>query len=150
VRPSWLDPDEIMSSPPGRLLYERLGFSVRVMLRRAVADRTRYTSAVHAHYDAALGPGQRHATWAYVREIMGASDWYDSLWRRRERMAGIPALLVWGMQDPAFGAFLPRWRGVFERAEVVELAGVGHAPPEERGPECAALIARFLGDAHSG
>jgi len=75
---------------------------------------------------------------------MGSSAWYDGLWQRRERLAGIPALLIWGLKDPAFATALPRWRTVFHDAEVVELPDVGHAPPEERGPESAALIARFL------
>jgi haloalkane dehalogenase len=141
-RMEWLA--RLLGSGAGRLLYERLGFAVRVMFRQAVADRARYTPAVHAHYAAPLGPGQRHATWAYAREILGSSDWYAGLWQRRHRLAGIPALLVWGLADPAFGAALPRWRGVFERMEVVELPGVGHAPPEERGPESAALVERFL------
>ena len=56
----------------------------------------------------------------------------------------IPALLIWGMKDPAFGRYLPRWRGVFERAEVVELPDCGHAPPEERAPEALKRLAPFL------
>jgi pimeloyl-ACP methyl ester carboxylesterase len=39
---------------------------------------------------------------------------------------------------------MSRWREVFGRAEVVELADCGHAPPEERGPESLAPVARFL------
>jgi haloalkane dehalogenase len=136
----------VLASPVGRFLYERLGASVNVVFRRAMADRTRYTKAVHAQYAAPQrSPAARHATWIYAREVMGAGDWYDGLWRRRERLAAIPALLIWGLKDKAFGTFLPRWRTVFRDAEAVELAGVGHAPPEERGPECAALVAGFLG-----
>lgn len=139
----------VLGSGLGRFLYERLGASLNVLFRRAVADKTRYTRAVHAQYAAPQrAPAARHATWIYARELMGSSDWYDGLWRRRQRLAAIPALLVWGMKDPAFAQGLPRWRSVFGRAEVVEFAEVGHAPPEERGPESAALVARFLdGDA---
>ena len=131
----------ILGSRFGRVLYERFGFSVRVMLKRAVADRARYTAAVHRHY---LGALDGHATWVYAREVMGSSDWYAALWQRRDRIAQIPALLIWGLRDPAFGTFLPRWRTVFERTEVVELPDVGHSPPEERGPEIVPIIARFL------
>jgi haloalkane dehalogenase len=129
----------------GRFLYERLGFAVNVLFRHAVADKTRYTRAVHAQYAAPFrDPAARHATWIYLRELMGSSDWYDRLWRRRERLAAIPALLVWGLKDPAFARLLPRWRTVFGRAEVIAWPDVGHAPPEERGPESAALVGRFL------
>lgn len=134
----------ILGSNFGRVLYEQFGFSVNVMLRHAIADRTRYTPAIHRHYAAPLGPGRRQATWAYARAVLGSSAWYDSLWRRRERLARIPALLVWGMKDRAFGPFLDRWRTVFEDAAVLALPEAGHAPPEERAPEVIPVIARFL------
>jgi haloalkane dehalogenase len=139
----------VLSGRLGRLFYERLGVSVNVVFRHAVADKARYTRAVHAQYAAALRePAARHATWIYMRELLGSSDWYDALWQRRERLAPIPALLVWGLKDPAFAKFLPRWRSVFRRAEVAAWEDVGHAPPEERGPESAALVARFLDGAN--
>ena len=128
----------------GRLLYERLAFSVRVLWRHAVRD-ARYTPAVHRQYTAALRhPAARHATWIYARELQRSSAWFEALWQRRDRIARVPALLVWGMKDPAFAAALPRWRTVFHDAEVVEWPDVGHAPPEVRGPESAALVRRFL------
>ena len=131
----------LLSGRVGRFLYERLGFSVRVMLRHAIADRTRYTRAVERHYLRAL---DGHATWIYAREVLGSSAWYESLWQRRERIARIPALLAWGLKDPAFGVYLPRWRGVFQRAEVLALPDCGHAPPEERAPEVLPVLERFL------
>jgi haloalkane dehalogenase len=129
----------------GRVLYERWAFAVDVLFKRAVADRSRYTRDVHAHY---LGPMRdpvaRRATWIYARELLGSSSWYGTLWQRRDRIARIPALLVWGMKDPAFARHLPRWRSVFTDAEVLELPDAGHAPMEERAPEIAPVIARFL------
>ena len=131
----------ILGGRLGRYLYERHGFSVRVMLRYAVADRRRYTRAVERQYLAAL---DGHATWVYAREILGSSAWYDGLWRRRDRIARTRAILIWGMRDPAFARYLPRWREVFEQAEVVQLADCGHAPPEERAPESLPFLTRFL------
>jgi haloalkane dehalogenase len=131
----------ILGGRLGRYLYERRGFSVRVMLRYAVADRRRYTRAVERQYLAAL---DGHATWVYAREILGSSAWYDGLWRRRDRIARTPAILIWGMRDPAFARYLPRWREVFEQTEVVQLADCGHAPPEERAPESLPFLTRFL------
>jgi haloalkane dehalogenase len=134
----------VLGGRVGRLLYERLGFPVHVLWRHAVRD-ARYTPAAHAQYVAALRePAARHAAWIYARELIGSSAWYDALWQRRERIAGIPALLVWGSKDPAFAAALSRWRTLFTDAEIVEWADVGHAPSEVRGPESAALIRRFL------
>jgi haloalkane dehalogenase len=134
----------LLSSPLGRLLYERLGLSVNVVWRHAVRDSS-YTRAVHRQYAAPLAePAARHATWIYARELLGSSAWYDTLWARRARLAQIPALLVWGVRDPAFGKLLPRWRSVFERAEVLELADAGHAPQETRAPEIVPVVLRFL------
>jgi pimeloyl-ACP methyl ester carboxylesterase len=89
-------------------------------------------------------PAARHATWVYARERLGSSSWFGTLWRRRDRIARISALLVWGMKDPAFARYLPRWRSLFAHAEVVELPDVGHAPMEERAPEITPVISRFL------
>ena len=51
----------------------------------------------------------RQATWVYARELLGL----ERLVRRSSGSgasgcAGIPALLVWGMKDPAFGEFVCR------------------------------------------
>lgn len=138
-------PARLLGSPAGRLLYERCGFSVNVLWAGAIRDRGRYTPAVHRHYARPLGtPAARRATWEYARELLGSSDWYEGLWRQRERLRRIPALLVWGLADPAFGRFLPRWRAVFDDAEVLELPDAGHAPPEERAPELLPTLRRFL------
>jgi hypothetical protein len=76
------------------------------MLRHAVADRRRYTRDVERHYLKAL---DGHATWVYAREVLGSSAWYEGLWRRRDRIARIPALLIWGMKDGARSSSAPRW-----------------------------------------
>lgn len=131
----------LLGSRPGRVLYERFAFAVRVMFRHGIAARARYTPAVERHY---LRAADGHATWVYAREVLGSSAWYESLWQRRARLARIPALLLWGMRDPAFARFLPRWRSVLERAQVIELADCGHAPPEERAPEILPFLGQFL------
>jgi haloalkane dehalogenase len=129
----------------GRFLYERWAFSVNVLFRRAFGDRRRYTPDLHAQYLGPMrDPAARHATWVYARELLGPSSWYGTLWQRRDRIARIPALPVWGMKDPAFARYLPRWRSLFAHAEVVELPDVGHAPMEERAAEITPVISRFL------
>ena len=59
---------------------------MNVLWARAIRDRARYTPAVHRHYVRALDtPAARRATWEYARELLGSSDWYEGLWRQRER-----------------------------------------------------------------
>lgn len=136
--------DRLFRGALGRMLYERVGFSVNVVWRHAVRD-ARYTRAVHRQYAAPMrDPAARRASLVYARALLGSSAWYDGLWARRAAIARVPALIVWGTKDPAFGKLLPRWRTVFERAEIVELPDAGHAPQETRGPEVVPVVARFL------
>lgn len=127
----------------GRFLYLRHNFAARVMLKYSFADRARLPSRIHAQY---LGPfptpESRAATWAYARSLLGGSEWYESLWRRRERLRDKPTLIVWGMKDRAFREKeLTRLESVFARREVIRLDGVGHFPPEE-APEAVSMLVR--------
>jgi haloalkane dehalogenase len=134
----------LVSSRLGRFVYERFGASVNLVWRHAVRD-ARYTRAVHRQYAAPLAePAARHATWITARELLGSSAWYETLWARRERLARIPALILWGAKDPAFAKFLARWRSLFYHADVRRLADAGHAPQETRGAELVPVVARFL------
>jgi pimeloyl-ACP methyl ester carboxylesterase len=135
----------LFDSALGRALYERAGFSLRVLWRTAVKDPRARRGTVWTHYAEPLrDPATRHATWVYAHALLGASDWYAALWERRARLETTPALLVWGLKDPAFGGFLPRWRTVFRRADVLALEDCGHAPPEERASAVVPALERFL------
>lgn len=136
----------LFGSPLGRLLYERFGFSARVMAPSAAKSPAELPPAVHRHYLRALpDPRSRHGTWVLARELIGSSHWYDGLWRQRGVIAGKPALLLWGLRDPAFGqAALARWYEVFPNARVVTFPEVGHFVPEAAGEEAAAAIATFI------
>ena len=49
--------------------------------------------------------------WPLAHALTGSDAHYAALWRARERLQGMPSLIVWGMKDPAFGpAYLARWR----------------------------------------
>ena len=86
--------------------------------------------------------------WVFAREGLGSSDWYESLWSRRERIKDLPALLLWGLKDPAFGRrYLERWQSLFTHGRTVTYPAVGHFVPDEAGPAAASEIARFLEEA---
>jgi haloalkane dehalogenase len=127
----------------GRFLYLRHNFAARVLLKYSFADRARLPSRIHAQY---LGPfptpESRTATWAYARSLLDGSEWYESLWRRRERLRDKPTLIVWGTKDRAFREKeLTRLETVFARREVIRLDQVGHFPPEE-APEAVSMLVR--------
>jgi haloalkane dehalogenase len=131
----------------GRLLYERLNFSSRFLIPAATGE-AKMPAAIHRHYiDAAPTPQARHAMWICARELVGSSEWYDSLWARRERISSHPALLLWGMADRGVrsGMFdLARWQGLFADARTVTYPHVGHFVQEEAAREVAAEIGAFL------
>jgi haloalkane dehalogenase len=130
----------------GRFLYRRMNFSLRVITPSAFADRKKLTEAVHAQYLAPFpDPDSRGMVlWALARALLGSTAFYESLWGRRERLRSIPALLIWGMKDPAFRPHqLERWKSVLPQAEVIELP-VGHWPQEEAPDDVIAPLRRFL------
>jgi haloalkane dehalogenase len=130
----------------GRFLYRRANFSLRVITPSAFANRRKLTRAIHRQYLAPFRDrwSREAVLWALARALFGSDDFYESLWRRREPLARIPALIVWGMKDPAFRPHqLARWKEVMPQAEVVELP-VGHWPQEEAPHDVIAAVGRFL------
>ena len=135
-----------MAGPIGRFLYRQLNLSPRLLVKAAFGDKRKLTPQVHRHYvDAFPSAAVRQGPWVLARELIGSTDWYESLWQRRERIAEKPALLLWGMKDPTFGPdALVRWQEVFRDARVIEFADAGHFVQEEAPHEAARAIAEFL------
>ena len=137
----------IFGSGFGRLVYTRFNFSPKLLLPSAFGDKRKLTPAIHQHYLGPFGsPAERIPLWALAREILGSSDWYESLWEKRARIADLPTLLLWGMRDPLFSSkFADRWQSLFTQATLHRLDGVGHFVPEEAGAELAPIVGAFLG-----
>jgi haloalkane dehalogenase len=130
----------------GRFLYRHANFSLRVITPQAYADRRKLTPAIHGQYLAPFpdADSRGRVLWPLARAILGSSELYDSLWRRRERLAGIPVLIIWGTKDPAFKPhMLERWKGIIPSARIVELP-VGHWPQEEAPNEVTEAIRDFV------
>ena len=130
----------------GRLLYRYANFSLRVIMPSAYADRRKLSPAIHAQYLAPFpdADSRGRVLWPLARAILGSSEYYDSLWRRRERLASLPALIIWGMKDPAFKPYmLERWKTIAPSARVVELP-VGHWPQEESPSDVTQALREFV------
>jgi len=137
----------VLGSPVGRFLYERFNLSLRALTPGAYGDRRKLTPVMHRALLARFRtPASRGAVlWTLARSLLGSSDFYDSLWQQRERLRHLPALILWGMKDPAFPPrLLARWREVLPQAEVVEIAGAGHWPHEEEPDRVIAALEHFL------
>jgi haloalkane dehalogenase len=145
------DPDmvrkgRIAAGNLGRLLYRYANFSLRVLMPSVYADRRKLTRRIHRQY---LTPFQdldsrERVLWPLARAILASGAYYDSLWRRRDRLRAIPALIIWGTKDSAFRpSLLERWRQVLPQAAVVELP-VGHWPHEEAPDRVTSAMQTFL------
>jgi haloalkane dehalogenase len=138
--------ERLLGNRFGRFLYLRMNFSVQVIMRSAYADKSKLPRRIHEQYVRALpSPDDRHATWAYAEQLLGASDGYDSLWQRRDRIRDIPTLIAWGMRDPAFREQeLTRLESMFGNARTVRFDDCGHFVQEEKPDALCALIREHM------
>jgi haloalkane dehalogenase len=131
----------------GRFMYRRLNASLRLVTPSAYGDRRKLTRAIHRQYLAAFpdADSRERVLWALARALLGSSAFYDGLWRRRDQLAAIPALIVWGLKDSAFRpGQLARWREALPQATAVELPGAGHWPHEEEPARVLSELRSFI------
>ena len=135
--------DRIVRGWMGDVLYGWLNASPRWILPRVLGPGHRLDTRPYVEVVARRAERSGHL--ATARALLGASSWYDGLWQRREVLAQLPALLVWGTSDPTFGAEeLQRWKKTLPHAVVCELTGVGHLPQEEAPERVLAALSPFL------
>jgi len=147
---TWMWPDEemqragrLMGGSIGRLLYRYANASLRLIMPRAYGDRKRLTPEIHRQY---LEPFRNRndrvlVLHALAKSLLGSQEFYADSWRRANRLAGRPALIVWGMKDFAFGPrHLARWEQLLPASRVLKLADAGHWPHEEAPEEVAGAI----------
>lgn len=143
--------DAVLRSWLGRLLYLRLNFSPRVLLKQALAEPKKLPKAIHAEY---LKPFPHPADrWGLLRTgqwLVGASDWYAAQAAvLAERLGHMPTLLLWGVRDAFVGeTWLRRWQEALPTARTVRL-DCGHFGPEEMPTETVAALRRFLAEPNS-
>jgi pimeloyl-ACP methyl ester carboxylesterase len=134
-----------MGGPIGRFLYTRMNFSPRTILPAAWGDKSRFSKQIHRQYTAAFPtPASRATTHRFAQLTLESGAWLDQQWAHRDRIAAKPALLAWGLKDPAFGTAFARWSDLFPYAKTVLYPEVGHFVPDERGPELVPLMREFL------
>ena len=131
----------------GRFLYRWANLSLRAIMPSAYGDRRALTPAIHRQYlDRFPDRWSRGAVlWPLAHALLASSEFYDSLWRERARLACLPALIIWGMKDTAFRPHqFVRWREALPVANVVEIPRGGHWPHEEAPDEVAGALKEFL------
>ena len=139
------------ASRVGRFLYRWLNASLRLLMPYAYADKRKLTPEIHAQYLAPFPTrdARELVLWRLARYLAEPSARLERLWQDRALLAGIPALIVWGLGDRALPPrVLARLRSALPQARVEELRGVGHWPQEEAPAQVAALLDGFLPSGH--
>lgn len=94
------------------------------------------------HYKKALdSPARREASAVFPREITSSRAFLTSIEAGLADVAALPALIIWGDEDFAFGdKELRRWQHTFSDHETVIIEGAGHfVPSDAPGPFAAAI-----------
>ncbi|MFP4057562.1 MAG: alpha/beta fold hydrolase [Candidatus Brocadiia bacterium] len=137
----------LVGGPLGRMLVRRLHLFPRVLMPLLVVDKSRWDRKIRAHYVRPQPrPADRAGVAAFPRHLLASTPWLEGLWARRRRLARLPALLVWGLRDPAFRRReLRTWEGIFHNHVTLARDDAGHYVAEDLGPELAAVVGEFLG-----
>lgn len=136
----------LLGSAFGRFMYRRLDAEFKVVVPSVFPNWSQVDPLIKEHYRKPVD--EAHGTtiaWIYAREVLQSSEWFESLWAKHEVLRDVPALLLWGMKDQAFGPRqLARWRTVFSQLIIHELPRTGHFVPEEQGVSLVPIISEFL------
>lgn len=125
----------------GRELIRRLNLFVNLMVP-AGHRRRRPTGDEMAHYRAALSTrARRQASAVLPQAILRSRPLLTEVEAGLPSLQHLPALLLWGDGDPAFGAAEHRrWRALLPHAADVTLPGAGHFVQSDAPDKFAAAI----------
>lgn len=131
----------VLGNPIGRLLIRRLNLFVNLMI--PIGHRlAKPTAEQMAHYQKALdSPARREASAVFPREITSSRAFLAEIEAGLTGIAALPALIIWGDADFAFGdKELRRWERTFTNHKTVIVEGAGHFVPSDAPEQFAAAI----------
>lgn len=122
----------VMGSPIGRLAIRQLNLFVNLMI--PIGHRLNKPTAERmTHYRKPLGsPARREASAVFPREITASRAFLADVEAGLTDIAALPALIIWGDADFAFGNNeLRRWEHTFTDHQTVSVKGAGHFVPSD-------------------
>ena len=134
-----------MGGALGRWLIRNKNFFAQNVVYMAFGDKSKLTPHIHKHYlEQFTNPEERKGNWVFPKQIIGASDWLESLWNQRQVLTDKIALIAWGAKDIAFREKeLKTWIQAFPKARVIRFPNSGHFIPEENPVELADAIRKI-------
>jgi haloalkane dehalogenase len=132
--------------PAGRWLIRNHNFFAGTIVRALFADKSHLTPKIHEHYLMPLAkPEERKGSWIFPAEIIGSSDWLQSLWDKHTLLREKKILIAWGMKDIGFRENeLKTWMQAFPDAKVVRFEDAGHFVVEEKAAELIAEMKNLM------
>ncbi|MAG44853.1 alpha/beta hydrolase [bacterium] len=136
----------LAGGPMGRWLIRKYNFFAKNIVKSAFGDKSKLTPEIHKHYLMPLGkPKERKGCWVFPKQIIGSSDWLNSLWNKYDVLKNKNILIAWGMKDIAFRKKeLNRWIQAFPNAKVTRYEDAGHFVAEEKPNELIAEMKSIL------
>ena len=137
---------QVMGGPIGWFLIRYFNAFVNLLIPLGV-QRTKLPRAVLEHYRWPFRRSRsaRLPTWVFPRAILHSRRYLTQVEATLPRLAGKPALIVWGERDPAFRAReRRRFEAIFPRHRTVILQGAGHYIQEDAPREIVEAIRAWL------
>jgi haloalkane dehalogenase len=137
-----------VGGPIGRYLIKKHNFFAKNVVRSVFGDKNKLTPNIHKHYLMPLDdPEKRKGSWVFPGQIIGSSDWLQSMWDKRDVLKDKNILIAWGMKDIAFRKKeMDRWAGAFPDAKVIRFPNAGHFISEEEPGELISAIRGYFAD----
>ena len=137
---TWKAMSRLVGGPAGRWWVGRTN-----MLAKSVAGshkRTKLSSKEAAHYTAPYPtPEARRPHTIFLRELTAARPALQALEHELTRLSGLPALILWGDQDPFYSdADKTRIEGFFPNHETHLLENVGHFIQDDAPQEVVSTV----------
>lgn len=144
--PHFAKPARLLQGWLGKFLYKDLNFSVNVMMPQAYGDKKKLTKEIHYQYKLPFSSKkERTAPLAYARELINASDWWESNWTQLDRIVDNPFLIFWGMKDKFVRpAELEKWTARLKNCALIQLPSCGHFVHEEEPQRVSDELMRFF------
>ncbi len=124
---------KMMGGSFGRFMIKNFNIFGKIVVKKAVGDKKKLRKNIHEHYYKHLGTKEdRKGCYTFPKQIIGSSEWLDSLWQQRKKINDIPTTIIWGMKDIAFREQeLNYWVKHWINPKVIKLKKTGHFPQEE-------------------
>jgi len=136
-----------LGGPIGKYLNLQKNFFADKIVKGGMYYAKRKSPEVfRAYTDPFPGPRERMGTYVFPRAIRKSVAMLTELERDLVALRDVPAELVWGMKDQAFGSeeYITRWRSLLPGAPVTRLDKASHYLQEDQPEVIADAIRRRL------